>query len=1027
MVSVRVLAVDLGIASCGWALINDAGENGGIVGWGVRIFDAPETPKERTPTNQLRRQYRGLRRVIRRRRQRMNEIRKLLAARAVLPNDGKQSLARLPFDPWSLRAAALDRRLDGPELAVVLGHIAKHRGFRSNSKRQSNAAAEDSKMLAAIEATQQRLTQYRTVGEMFAHDPAFAVRKRNRDGDYTRSILRADLEHEIRVIFERQRALGSTLADDCLHDAYTALAFTQRPLADSEDRIGFCPFEPDQRRAARRSYSFEMFRFLSRLTALRIGTGRTERALTAEEIARASDGFGTQRGMTFARLRNILELADADRFPDIPATDERKRDVVNRSSGNGCMQGSAALRTAIGDAAWKALLATPQKLDRIAFILSFRETADSIRAGLDALELPDGVAEAVMAGLDQGAFGDFAGAGHISAEACRAIIPGLRAGMVYSDACAAAGYDHAQRPATRIEDIANPVARKAISECLKQIRAVIREYGLPDRMHIELARDVGKSAEERDEIRRGIEKRNKERDRLRAAFRETVGQDPRDGTEDMLRFELWSEQSGRCLYTDRAIPPAAILAGDNSVQVDHILPWSRFGDDSFVNKTLCFAGANQEKRGRTPYEWLKDDSAAWEGFVARVETIKSMKGRKKRNYVLKDAASVEERFKSRNLNDTRYAARIVMEHLRRLYPADDRRYVFARPGALTDRLRRAWGVQDLKKVLESDREKRKADDRHHALDAAIVAATSESALNRLTRAFQEAEAAGSHRDFSGFAPPWPGFVEELREKFRNILVSRAERGRARGEAHAATIRQVLQEEDGAAVYERKAVLGLTAGDLARVKDPERNAALIESLRAWITAGKPKDAPPLSPKGDPIAKVRLRTNKKVDVPVRGGAADRGEMVRVDVFRRRNRRGEWEFYLVPVYPHQVADKAGWPAPPDRAVAAGKPEDQWPVMDDGCEFLWSLNQRSFIEVEQRDSTVITGYFMGLDRSTGAITVAAPHSTKELARNLGARTLRRFEKFRVDRLGRVFLVAQERRTWHGVACMLAAPRGSP
>lgn len=1017
MPPVPVLGIDLGIASCGWALIEKTEEGGRIQAWGVRTFDAPETAKERTPTNQLRRQYRGLRRVLRRRRQRMNEIRALFATHGLLPDDGKQGLARPGLDPWALRAAALDRRLDGIELAVALAHIAKHRGFRSNRKRQSNAPADDSKMRAMSEANSKLALRYRTVGEAFARDPAFAIRKRNRDGDYTRSILRSDHEHEVRVVFERQRALGSALATAELQDAYATIAFHQRPLADSEDRIGLCPLEREEKRAARRSYSFELFRFLARLAALRINTGGAQRALSPEEITGATNGFGAQRGMTFGRLRKILDLSPADHFADVPPADEAKRDVVNRSSGNGCMQGSAALRAAIGEAAWKALLATPEKLDRIAAVLSFRETPERIREGIDGIDLPEGVAGAVMEGLDQGAFMAFAGAGNISARACRAIIPHLRAGKVYSEAATAAGYDHAQPPETRLEDIANPVARKAIGECLKQVRAIVREYGLPERIHVELARDVGKSAEERDEIRRGIEKRNKERDRLRERFRETVGQDP-GGAEDMLRFELWCEQSGRCLYTDRAIPPAAILAGDNSVQVDHILPWSRFGDDSFVNKTLCFASANQEKRGRTPYEWLGGDADAWRGFVARVETCKSMKGRKKRNYLLRDAAAVEERFHRRNLNDTRYAARIVLEHLPRLYPADDRPYVCARPGALTDRLRRAWGVQDLKKTLEPDGEKRKADDRHHALDALIVAATSDPALNRLTRAFQQAEAMGSHRDFGAFPPPWPGFADEARAAFREILVSRAERGRARGEAHAATIREVRDEDGGKVVYERRAVADLKEADLARVKDPERNAALVESLRAWIAAGKPKDAPPRSPKGDAVTRVRLRTDKKVDVPVRGGAAERGEMVRVDVFRKRNRRGAWEFYLVPVYPHQVADEAAWPRPPERAVAQGKPEEEWPVMDGDHEFLWSLSQRSFVEIEKADGTIITGYFMGLDRNGGQISISAPYSTEAITRRIGTRTLKRFEKFRVDRLGRVFPVGRETRTWHGAPC---------
>ena len=1012
----RILGLDLGIASCGWALIDQAkdGEEGRILALGVRCFDAPEDSKDRTPNNQARRQHRGLRRVLRRRRQRMQELRHLFLAHGLLASAGPDALALPGIDPWAMRAEALDRALAPCELAVALGHIARHRGFRSNRNQRSNEA-EDRTMLAAIAARQERTGHYRTIGEAFARDPEFARRKRNRDGDYGRSILREEHEREVRLIFARQRALGSQCATEALEQAFTDIAFFQRPLAASEDRVGPCPFEPGERRSARFAPSFELFRFLARLTTLRIGTRREERALTAEEIARAEQGFGTQQGMTFKRLRKLLNLAEAEGFIGISPEDEG-RDVVNRSPGNGCMRGSAALRQAIGEGAWLRLLSTPERLDAIAFVLSFA-AAKEFPERLAALGIEEDVIAAVLAGVEQGMFDHFAGAGHISAKACRKIIPGLRRGLVYSEACQEAGYDHARRPETSLSDIANPVARKAIGETLKQVRAIVAEYGLPERIHIELARDVGKSAEERAEIARGIEKRNRERDRLRRIFVETVGREPA-GSEDMLRFELWLEQAGRCLYTDHCIPPDAIVAADNRVQVDHILPWSRFGDDSFANKTLCFATANQEKRGRTPFEWLGADQERWNRFVAVVEGCKGMKGRKKRIYLLKDAVSSEEKFRTRNLNDTRYAARIVLEHLAHFYPEDGSRRVFARPGALTDRLRRGWGLQDLKKKLEPDGEKRHEDDRHHALDALIVAATSESALQRLTRAFQEAETRGSHRDFSALAPPWPGFVDQAREAFKTILVSRAERGRARGEAHEATIRQVRKDEDGPVVYERKSVEALTEKDLARVKDPERNAALIESLRAWIAAGKPKASPPLSPKGDPIAKVRLRTDKKPAIEVRGGVAERGEMVRVDVFRARNRHGRWEFYLVPIYPHQVADKVRWPTPPDRAVQGNTPEEQWPVMDAGYEFLFSLHQRSFIEVEKRDRTVITGYFMGLDRHTGSIAISTPHSTKALARGIGARTLMRFEKFRVDRLGRTFAVRQETRTWHGVPC---------
>ncbi len=1008
-----VLGIDLGIGSCGWAVIDEARASDRIVAMGVRTFDVPETDKDRTPTNQLRRQHRGLRTVTRRRRQRMNAIRSLFHEAGLLADARKGALKIAGLDPWQLRAEGLERKLSAQEFAVALGHIAKHRGFKSNSKRDrgANAPEESSEMLGAIEAIRARMKAYRTIGEMFAKDAEFAARKHNRDGDYTRSILRDDQEKEVRLLFDRQRAAGNRLATGALEEKFMGVAFFQRPLADSEDKVGACPFEPTEKRAAKHSYSFELFRFLSRLTSLRIQSFAGERPLTPVEIDAASKDFAAHRGMKFKRMRKLIELGDDQRFAGIPIEEEGQRDVVAR--GGDFASGSYALRKVLGDT-WRTLLAAPEKLDQVAFVLSFREDVGSIAAGIEEIGLDPLIRDTIMEGVRGGEFGHFRGAGHISAKACRNIIPHLKRGLVYSAACAAAGYDHATRPETDPGKIGNPIARKALTEAVKQVRAIVREYGLPGKIHVELARDVGKSREERDEIARGIERRNKAKDALREQFQIDIGVSPRSG-EDLLRYELWREQNGRCLYTDREIHPNAVIASDNSVQVDHILPWSRSGDDSYLNKTLCFAGANQEKKGRTPFEWLGTDEQRWARFARGVEGNKNMKGRKKRNYLLKDATLLEDKFRPRNLNDTRYACRLLAEFLGAMYPKDGRRHVFARPGPLTDRLRRAWGIQGLKKDAEGNRV---SDDRHHALDALVVAATTESELQKLTRAFQDAENIGSHRDFARLDPPWPDFVAEATAKLAQVFVSRAERRRARGEAHGATIRQIVGAKGGQVVYERKSVDALTEKDLLRIKDPARNAKLVEVLREWIMAGKPRDRRPLSPKGDPISKVRVQTNKKVDVLIRDGAAERGEMVRVDVFSKVNGRGRVEYFLVPIYPHQVANHTDWPKPPNRAIQADTPEEQWPEIDETYEFRWSVFPLSFLELIKPSGEVISGYLRGVSRNTGAL-VISPQHTKEIVRDgIGSRTLNSIRKFAVDRLGRRFEIPRETRTWHGAVC---------
>jgi len=182
-----VLGIDLGIASCGWSVIKLTEAGGEIIAAGVRCWEAPEIPKTREPKNQQRRIHRGQRRVIRRRRQRMKGLRCLFHECGLLPNSNADALKIEEFDPWRLRAEALDRLLVPMELAVVLGHIARHRGFRSNSKRDhgANAPSDTSKMLSALETNRELLGKYRTVGEMFASDPAFVDRKRNRNGDFS--------------------------------------------------------------------------------------------------------------------------------------------------------------------------------------------------------------------------------------------------------------------------------------------------------------------------------------------------------------------------------------------------------------------------------------------------------------------------------------------------------------------------------------------------------------------------------------------------------------------------------------------------------------------------------------------------------------------------------------------------------------------------------------------------------------------------------------------------------------------------
>lgn len=1072
--------MDVGIASNGWAILNPEQEV--ICGAGARLFDAPETDKKKNPKNQIRQEKRSLRRVISRKADRMKKVRSICEKFGLTGSQARDIFQTLLVDlakknkgvtPWSLRAEALDRALSGRELAVVLGHITKHAGFQSNRKGgEKNVAGDDQKALKAMEGLAVRIGSYRTFGEALYKDAELSKRKRNRDQVYDRTPKRDWLRAELRLIFESQRKHENTLATPELEATFSDIAFSRLPLQDVEHLVRFCPFEGEERRASKFAPSFELFRLLQSLVHLRIDDpARSTATLSRDEIAVIEAVFGKTQKLSFKKVRDILKLSGEGKFQGLPVEGE-SRDVAARKK-NGA-QGTNTLRKVLGSL-YDGL--PVETLDNAMACISFRETNESIKKGLEHLGLPSKAIALLMTAVEENAFHFATGAAHISAKACRNIIPGLRNGHVYSEACELAGYDHSVPEASAFvrlrhdlqglsltekrkaiiavladkdeSPINSPVARKAAIEAIKQFVAVCHEHpvlagSIPGQVNIELAREIGKSAEERSKLTSGLERRNKEMKTLAVQFKDTFGRAPTKG--ELRIWELAQEQGWKCLYTGDAIDPGLLFDGA-SYQVDHILPWSRFGDNSYVNLTLCTAWANQKKKNKTPYEWMTDEGLDWESYVERVESrpgpqqAMGMKGIKKRNYLLKNAEEREAGFRNRNLNDTKWAARVILQAIEALYPIELNdsgnpiRRVRARPGSVTSLLRRGWGLERLKKDKDG---KRNPDDRHHALDAIVVAATSEGMLNRLTNAVQKAESMGKPRHFERLIAPWEGFREQVQEELAGITCSRAERRRARGAGHEATTRG-LNPETGQ-VFARKTpeelVKGLAKkcdGDLGQMKaslvehfeKPARSKAIIDAVASWAMSGSPQDNPPLGPTGDPIRKVRvIDKSKKPAVRLGGKAtADRGEIVRVDVFSKKDKKGQDKFYLVPIYPHQVVNKREYPVPPSLAIVSNRPEDEWEMITQNHDFVFSLFPLCWVAVITAKGEVIEGYFRGVDRSTGAIEISPHHSLQTSQRGIGTRSLLSLKKFAVDRLGKKSEIKAEPRMWHGEACISAMP----
>lgn len=444
-----------------------------------------------------------------------------------------------------------------------------------------------------------------------------------------------------------------------------------------------------------------------------------------------------------------------------------------------------------------------------------------------------------------------------------------------------------------LKDITNPVVRRALVEVRKVINAMVREHGKPRRIVVELARDMKGGPEER----KRFSKKNREREERRRDAQEVVhelGGNPRSRS-DVNRFLLWQEQGGLCPYTGKAIPQSEILH-EGEWEVDHILPRWQSLDDSMMNKVLVHRPANHEKSNRTPAQWLGIDSEDMRLLVQRVEEMatkhKMPWGKVSR---LKQAAVGADGFALRQLNDTRYITRAVVNYLELLFPQELRtgeKAVMSCRGSLTAELRRQWGlVGILDPLLDIHGEpvmaaelgddgaprKSRADHRHHAIDAVVVALSSRSNLKRYQdhwKAREDLAAADAGRQEMAegvFLPPWDSFREDVKARAKEILVSHRPLRKVGGAFHEETFFGQAKEwgKDLPGLFvTRKRLDQLTPKMVAGIRDATIRQVVTRRLeeRGWKggSSALPKDwqlPEVVMESGVPIRRVRVLEKKK----------------------------------------------------------------------------------------------------------------------------------------------------------------------
>lgn len=897
------LGLDLGANSLGWAALelDDTRAPCRIIAAGTRIFsDGREPARGDMPGASLaesRREKRAARRRRDRFKRRQAALLKYLVKDGLFPEDAEQRRALAVLDPYELRARALDHPLTLPELGRALFHLNQRRGFQSNRKADRGKDDESGKIAIGIDRLRSKLDEAgaRTFGEFLhlrrrsAADanaiPSVRTRLRPETGDGTkgdgydfypgRDLLKAEFDR----IWEIQAPHHPTVLTKEAYKRLHEIIFHQRPLRVPE--VGKCTLLPEERRIPKAHPLFQRRRLLEELNALMIvQPGEAPQRLTREQRDLLFLKLKDKRKVSFESLRKTLKLGAGARFnkesehrthltgDEVAAEMGAKTRFGVRWAGLptdeqwDVVQRHTSLESDADEAAFRAWLTERYGLtaEQAAAVAGARLPSGYGRFGLTATsrliesltnDTDDNgkvlvYSEAVdHAGLRH--HSDFrTGEVHLNSDG-RPTLPYY--GTVLERHIMPGTADPSDPDEMRIGRFTNPTVHIGLNQLRRVVNRLIRAYGMPDEIVLELARELKLSDEEK-------QRRNRENslNRKKAEDHARKLQDlglPNTGA-NRARLKLWEELNAqnaldrRCIYSGAQISIQLLFT--DAVEVDHILPFAATLDDSPANKIVCLREANREKRKRAPF-------AAW-GHTPRWPEIAERAARLPSNKRWRFEPDAMERFRgesaflARHLVDTQYLSRLAREYLASLFPerGEGSSRVWVSPGRLTEIVRRKLGLNELlpdHNLVNSDQAKNRLDHRHHAIDAAIVGVIDRSFL----RAAQEISGRYGEegRQKIEFPEPWPSFRNELREAVNNIVVShrvdhgtiskaklKPSRNQTAGRLHNDTAYGLtgdVDEKGNSLVVHRVPLSSLKkASDIAKVRDPLLRAALDQFMQ-----------------------------------------------------------------------------------------------------------------------------------------------------------------------------------------------------
>lgn len=1045
------LGLDLGSSSLGWALI-ELGANDTplrLINAGVRIFDPGVVGGEAEIEKGRDKSKASERRLARQRRKqtyrkslRQKQLFRLLQQHGLLPSAengksqnfsaqrhqilngldkqlaiawrGKATVPGSVLDladqslVYLLRRNAVESQLSPFEIGRILYHLAQRRGYFSNGLDEDDANDSGQtdvprSMEAEKKSRKMRVGKEKTLGEVATGISSLRADMEVKGTQYLGSYFALVNPHEKRIrhqwteramfveeftaIWHKQKQFYPELLTDELEAKIRYWLFFQRPLASANHLIGFCELEKGERRAPWATLEAQRFRLLQKVNDLRVIERGipNERPLRSEERGRILEYLETKGDLSFKGLKDLLGSSGILGFNLERGTKDRiESNRVNvhmlRVFGdrwNTLSQGDK--HKAVEQ--WRTV--KPENLEQIGIEQWHLDGFAAKRWGDTKLARPPK---------------DYC---NLSRLALSKVLPLMEGGCPFKTVereiygtrfSGVKPLDFVPRVMDYLPSITNPAVMRALSELRKVVNAIVREYGKPYQIRIELARELRKNR--RDRERQFLDNKARQEKREKGARwilqqqnrPNPTDQDIRDVPPYMIEKWLLAEECHWvCPYTCKAINYANLFTYPE-FEVEHIIPLSRCTDNSFANKTLCHRSENQKKSGNTPWEAYHDDDEHWAQILKRVSQFANGPRigdhPKLRRFKLRSLEEIEG-FTRRQLTDTRYTSKLAGRLLMALYGGRDTaalvdddtaeffdktgRRIFVSTGGVTKLLRDAWllhpnAVLELPSMNDGERRKGKdrSDHRHHAVDALVIGLTTEQQVRNVSLHAQSKMGNKWPLDYRdlvrGLKAPWSDRDRFLGDLFQRMLVSHKPEKKLAGALHIDTIYPQPKRDPKDGKYYvslRRSVVGITDRQVQEIQGDDVREAVKCKLVEHRGNSKKFDPDDLSTlpvlkardgRLIPIKKVHVREARTPETltPFPGNRYVESESIHhFELFVRRDAKNREEWTHVPVSIIEAHARHSGKKP---VISRIHPEDR------DADFLFSLAKGDVIELDYK-----------------------------------------------------------------------------